>query len=317
MTTSNKLTPDLIQHIIDQEEIPLRRRTFDSETVQAVLRYGAIVGSVIEHHEHLARGMDRAHQLINDTEESKQSFPSGMVILAETMDNSKGRFQRNWDAPIGGLWLTLVVVNTLLPKSSRLFPLAAGTACCELLQEYNIPARIKWVNDVLVGGKKIAGILTETSVGSHSNEEFILIGIGINANNKTFPDDIADTAVAMRPALGQTVDLTMLAAKLMVKLRWNIGLLHFEEARHLENDDRAETFPQTPHIVTSHKNLLLASYSKLTDIYNRRVIFGFDVQKDPQYEATILGLDETGGLILRLDDGATVVEHSGEIIYQG
>jgi len=316
MNTAKELTPDLVQHIIDQEEIPLRCRTFDSETVQAVLRYGAIVGSVIEHHEHLARGMDRAHRLINDTEESKQSFPSGMVILAETMDDSKGRFQRSWDAPIGGLWLTLVVVNTLLPESSRLFPLAAGTACCELLQEYNIPARIKWVNDVLVGGKKIAGILTETSVGSHSNEEFILIGIGINANNKTFPDDIADTAVAMRPALGQTVDLTMLAAKLMVKLRWNIGLLHFEEARHLENDDRAETLPHTPHIVTSHKNLLLASYSKLTDIYNRRVIFGFDVQKDPQYEATILGLDETGGLILRLDDGATVVEHSGEIIYQ-
>jgi BirA family biotin operon repressor/biotin-[acetyl-CoA-carboxylase] ligase len=316
MTTAKELTPDLVQHIIDQEEIPLRLRTFDSETVQAVLRYGAIVGSVIEHHEHLARGMDRAHQLINDTEESKQSFPSGMVILAETMDNSKGRFQRNWDAPIGGLWLTLVVVNTLLPKSSRLFPLAAGTACCELLQEYNIPARIKWVNDVLVGGKKIAGILTETSVGSQSDEEFILIGIGINANNETFPDEIADTAAAMRPALSHTVDLTMLAAKLMVKLRWNIGLLHFEEARHLENDDRAEIFPHTPHIVTIHKNLLLASYSKLTDIYNRRVIFGFDVQKDPQYEATILGLDETGGLILRLDDGATVVEHSGEIIYQ-
>jgi BirA family biotin operon repressor/biotin-[acetyl-CoA-carboxylase] ligase len=316
MATSKELTPDLVRQIIDQEEIPLRSRKYDPEVVKTIFRYGAIVGSTIEHHEHLARGMDRAHRLINDTEESKQSFPSGMVILAETMDNSKGRFERSWDAPIGGLWLTLVVVNTLLPESSRLFPLAAGTACCELLQEYNIPARIKWVNDVLVGGKKIAGILTETSVGSHSNEEFILIGIGINANNDTFPDEIADTAAAMRPALGQTVDLTMLAAKLMVKLRWNIGLLHFEEAIHLENDDRAETFPHTPHIVSSHKNLLLASYSKLTDIYNRRVIFGFDVQKDPQYEATILGLDETGGLILRLDDGATVVEHSGEIIYQ-
>jgi BirA family biotin operon repressor/biotin-[acetyl-CoA-carboxylase] ligase len=316
MPTSKELTPDLVRQIIDQEEIPLRSRKYDPEVVKTIFRYGAIVGSTIEHHEHLARGMDRAHRLINDTEKSKQSFPSGMVILAETMDNSKGRFERSWDAPIGGLWLTLVVVNTLLPESSRLFPLAAGTACCELLQEYNIPARIKWVNDVLVGGKKIAGILTETSVGSHSNEEFILIGIGINANNDTFPDEIADTAVAMRPALGQTVDLTMLAAKLMVKLRWNIGLLHFEEAIHLENDDRAETFPHTPHIVSSHKNLLLASYSKLTDIYNRRVIFGFDVQKDPQYEATILGLDETGGLILRLDDGATVVEHSGEIIYQ-
>ena len=315
MTNEKNLTPELIQQLISDEEIPLRRQTFAPETVQTVLRYGAMVGSVLEHHVHLTRGMDRAHQLINESEAGNRSFPCGMVILAESMDNSRGRFQRSWDSPRGGLWLTLVMVNTLLPESTRLYPLAAGIACCELLQEYSIAARIKWVNDVLVGGKKIAGILTETSVGSHSGEEFILIGIGINANNETFPDEIADTAVAMRPALSHPVDLTMLAARLLLKLRWNIGLLHFEEARHLENDDRAETFPLTPHIVTSHKNLLLASYGKLTDIYNRRVLFGFDVQQKPQFEAEVLGLDETGGLILKMDDGSTVVEHSGEIIY--
>jgi len=314
MTTSNKLTPDLVQQIIDREEIPLRSRTFNPEVVKKVFRYGAMVGLIIEHHEHLDRGMDRARQLINEIEETDRSFPSGMVILADTMNNSKGRFQRSWDAPTGGLWLTLIIVNTLLAEFSRLYPLAAGTACCELLLGYDIPAHIKWVNDVMVSGKKIAGVLTESTVGRHS-EEYILIGIGINANNDIFPDEIADIAVSMKHKLNKNSDLTMLSARMLAKLCWNIGLLHFDEARHLAEDDRPETVPAKSTHINNLNNFLLTSYSQLTDIYNRRVIFGFDVQKNPQYEATILGLDKTGGLILKLDDGATVIEHSGEIIY--
>ncbi len=315
MTNSKELTPDLVRQIIDAEEIPLRSRSFEPQTVKNILRYGAMAGSVIEYHEHLPRGMDRAHQLINESEAANRSFPSGTVILAETMDNSKGRFQRSWDAPRGGLWMTLILVNTLLPESSRIYPLAAGAACCELLQGYNIPARIKWVNDILVDGKKIAGILTETAVGPHSGEEFILIGIGLNVNNHLFPDEIADTAVSMQHSLNEKTDLTMLAARMLAKLCWNIGLLHFDEARHLAEDDRAETVPAESTHTTNLNNLLLTSYTKLTDIYNRRVIFGFDVQKQPQYEARVLGLHETGGLILEMDDGSTLVEHSGEIIY--
>ena len=315
MSSSKILSPDLIRQLINEEEIPLRSRSFEPETVENVLRYGAMVGSFIEHHEHLPRGMDRAHQLINESETANRSFPSGTVILAEAMDNSKGRFQRSWDAPRGGLWMTLILVNTLLPESSRLYPMAAGAACCELLQAYNIPARIKWVNDILVDGKKIAGILTETAVGPYSGEEFILIGIGINVNNDIFPDEIADTAVSMKHSLNEKTDLTMLAARILAKLCWNIGLLHFDEARHLAEDDRAETVPAKSTHTTNLNNLLLTSYTKLTDIYNRRVIFGFDVQKQPQYEARVLGLHETGGLILKMDDGSTLIEHSGEIIY--
>jgi BirA family biotin operon repressor/biotin-[acetyl-CoA-carboxylase] ligase len=315
MTTSKKLTPDLVRQIVDREEISLRSRTFDPEIVKTVFRYGAMVGSVIEHHEHLARGMDRARQLINETEEANRSFPSGLVILADTMDNSKGRFQRSWDAPKGGLWLTLVIVNTLLPENSRLYPMAAGAACCELLQEYNLPASIKWVNDVLIDGKKIAGVLTESTIGRYSGEEYILIGLGINVNNDIFPDEIADTAVSIKQCLNEKIDLTMLSARVLAKLCWNIGLLHFDEARHLADDYRNEAARAESTHTTNLHNLLLTSYGKLTDIYSRRVIFGFDVQKDPQYEATILGLDATGGLILKLDDGTTVVEHSGEIIY--
>ena len=316
MTSSNQPTPDYIQQTINEEEIPLRSRTFTPETISKVLRYGAIVGSVIEKHSHISRGAYCARQIIQTAEEKNKSFHSGTVIIADEMVQSKGRFKRYWHAPKGGLWMTLALVNTLLPESSLLLPMAAGVACCEVLQYYGIAAHLKWVNDTLVGNRKISGILTETFTGPLSGEEYILIGIGINVNNDRFPTELSEIATSMKYCLNNEINLQEVIVKLLVKLRWNIGLLLYEEARHLEKHGgiaitgKAETGnkPEDDH-------LLLKSYKTLTDIYNRRVLFGFDVQESPQFEAKIIGIDNSGGLILELTDSSRIVQYSGEIIY--
>ena len=103
MTNSKQHTPDYIQQIINEEEIPLRSRTFTPETVKTVLRYGAVIGSIIEQHDRISRGADYARQLILAAEENNKSFHSGTVILANEMIQSKGRFKRYWHAPKGGL----------------------------------------------------------------------------------------------------------------------------------------------------------------------------------------------------------------------
>ena len=316
MTDPKPLTPDHIQHIINEEEIPLRTRTYAPDTVTEVLRYGAIVGSSIEQHAQIPRAMDWARQRIHAAEEKNLSFHSGTVILADEMAQSKGRFKRSWHAPQGGLWMTLVMVNTLLPESSLLLPMAAGAACCETLRHYSIAAQIKWVNDVLVNNRKISGILCETFTGQRMGEGYVLIGIGINVNNDIFPPDLAGTATSMKACLQRKVDLAELTARLLVKLRWNIGLLHYEEAKYLDthggiggrNEARSENAAAGEH-------LLLKSYKSLTDIFNRRVLFGFDVQENPQFEAKVVGLDPSGGLILEMADSSRITQYSGEIIY--
>jgi len=316
MADPRQLTPDDIEQVITEEEIPLRSRTFSPDTVDEVFRYGGVVGSVIEQHSRISRGAELARQLILQTEENDTSFNSGAVILADEMVHSKGRFKRYWYAPEGGLWMTLALANTLLPESSLLLPMAAGVACCEALNHYGVEARIKWVNDTLVGKKKISGILTETFTGPRFGEEYILIGIGLNVNNNRFPDDLTDTAVSMKTCLNREVNLQEVIARLLVKLRWNIGLLFYEEAAHLENHGGiALRNTQETGILPGDGHLLLKSYKKLTDIFNRRVLFGFDVQKSPQFEAKIIGLDNTGGLILELVDSSRIIQHSGEIIY--
>ena len=316
MTNSIQLSPDYIQQIINEEEIPLRSSTFGPDITQLTFRYGAVIGSVIEQHNQISRGADLTRKIILAAEEKDESFHSGTVILADEMIHSKGRFKRYWHAQKGGLWMTLALVNTLLPESSLLLPMAAGVACCEVLRHYGLEAHIKWVNDTLVDNRKISGILTETFAGPKFGEEYILIGIGINVNNDQFPAEFSETAISMKSCLKREINLNEVIARLLVKLRWNIGLLFYEEDRHLEkhggiairNETEPESLPEDEH-------LLLKSYKSLTDIFNRRVLFGFDVRKNPQFEAKVIGLDGAGGLILEMEDASTTVQQSGEIIY--
>lgn len=305
------LTPNIVRQIIQEEERSRRQLAWAPETAEKILRYGAVVGCVIEHHLQLSRGMDRARLLIKEAETGDRSLASGTVILADELTDGKGRFQRPWHAPPGGIWLTLVLANTLLPASSRLYPLAAGVACCETIRAYGIPAaNLKWVNDVLVKGCKIAGILTETFTSPRFNEEYVLIGIGLNANNEKFPPELSQTATALKSQLHNDVDLPLLAGRLLAKLSWNIGLLHYEEERLLQ---AGGTWQEDFQPEAGHK--LLERWLALSDITGRRVLYGYDVQQDPQFEARVRGLDKEGGMVLELTDGTTMVEYSGEIVY--
>jgi len=309
MGVNRTLSPRLVREIISTEEIPARKNIVNAEIVERVLRYGAPVGSTIEQFDRDDRCMDRARRLVREFEESDRSFPSGMVLLAGELTGSKGRFQRYWHAPPGGLWMTLVVVNTLLPEHTLFYPLAAGVACCETVRQYEVDAHLKWVNDVHVGGRKLAGVLTETMSGPKYGEQYILIGIGINVNNESFPEELGPLAVSMMSLLGTGLDINLFAARLLAKLAWNIGLLHYEEKTRLELADGTGREGGKPH-------MLLERWRQLSDSIGRKVWFGFDVQKNPQYRAEVLGIDESGGLILRHEeDGATVIEHAGEIAY--
>ncbi len=302
-------SPEDIRRILLEEEAVLRRAALPDSTVDAVVRYGAMVGVSLECFPTLDRGMVQARQLIDEYESAGQSFPSGLVIVADQLTGGRGRFQRSWHAPPGGVWLTLVLANTLLPQSSRLYPLAAGVACCETVQHFGLEGRLKWVNDVHLAGKKMAGVLVETLVSRRYQEEFILIGLGLNVNNQGFPVELSGLAVSMSEAAGQEFSRDQVVARLIVKLAWNIGLLHFEEARMLESG--RDSWP-----VAAGGHALLHRWRQLSDTIGRKVRFGYDVQQRPQYEAEVLDIDETGCLVLNnLADGTRIVESAGEIVY--
>ena len=288
---------------------PFRRLFADvpAERFARVLRYGAPVGSMIEEHDSLPRCMDRLKELIATRAAAQGPLPSGTVVMARELVNGCGRFDRQWHAPSGGLWLALAWADTLLPEYARLLPLAAGTACCEAVRCFGVPAALKWVNDLHLQGRKVGGILCETFSGGPARDRYHLIGIGINCNNLLFPEQLRDSALSMREALDGPVPLAEFALTLLGFLSWHFGLVHLQEELDLASGKDSADPPLA--------SLVIDAWRRVSDTPGRRVIYGYDVVRHPLYEAVAEGVDPWGGLILRLPDGTHLTEYSGEILY--
>ncbi len=296
--------PEEIRDYLHRVELSARRSGPLGGHAAEILRYGGFVGSSVERHRELVRAMERARQHIDRCEEEGRAVESGRIIMAERLSAPKGRFTRKWHAPAGGLWGCLIHANTLTPRSSMLFSLAAGVAACEALDAY-LPGRpaLRWINDVLIDGGKAAGFLIESHTGRRWKEQFHLLGFGINVNNTSFPPELRDTAVSLRGRRGAPVDLREFSLVFFAKLTWNIGLLYFVEAGGTGGPDDDGVHP------------VVSRWSELADTLGRKVVFGYDVISKPQYRATAVAIAGDGGLEMKLEDGHSLTEHSGEIRY--
>lgn len=287
-----------------QAEQNSRLGQFSPDTVEKILRYGAVVGSEINHFDSTQRLMDLARQRIAECEKQDRSFHSGSIFIASELTGSKGRFKRSWHAPQGGIWMALVIADTLLPESAALYSLAAGVACCETVRQFQVMAHVKWVNDVVYHGAKLAGVLTETYRGKLHGENYIIIGIGLNVNN-SLPKELESLADSMAGICGHDFPLEAVTEQLLAKLAWNIGLLYYVE----------EERPAFSSQENQNDHLLIESWKKLSNTIGRRVRYGYNVVENPLYKAKVMGIDNLGQLQMKLEDGVMVTENSGEIMY--
>ncbi len=278
---------------------------FSAAEAERILAYGAPMGAVLEHHHQLDRCMSRLQQLMAEAEAQGGTLAAGAVVLADSLSQSLGRFDRQWHAPPGGIWLTAAWPDVLVPEFSRLLPFAAGLACCRAVRSYGVAAWLKWVNDVLVNGRKIAGILC-TTILRPNRDRWHLLGIGLNGNNQDFPSELCSSAISLAEVLGQEISLAELAGRLLAELSWAVGLLHYDEELALREGRSCEE---------GRESLLLATWRQHSDTIGHQVEYGFDVQKEPLFQGKAVGLDPCGGLIMELSDGGRVTEYSGEILY--
>ncbi len=126
------------------------------------------------------------------------------VVVAEKQVQGKGRFGRSWSSPRGGLYLSVLLQDEL----SRLpiLALAAGLATAEALEALGLQPRLKWPNDVLLGDRKVAGILVEGIVGAETYWAIIGIGVNTNVTLEALPEGLREGATTLRDALGEKVD---------------------------------------------------------------------------------------------------------------
>jgi len=145
----------------------------------------------------------------------------GTVVIAETQTRGRGRLDREWISPTGGLWFSLILRPELRPTEAVKLTFVAGLAVADVLREmFDLKVETKWPNDVLVNGRKICGILTEmNTIGDTVN--FVVVGVGVNANfdvETVFPERLKKIATSLENELGRKVRLEEFFRSLLERL---------------------------------------------------------------------------------------------------
>jgi BirA family biotin operon repressor/biotin-[acetyl-CoA-carboxylase] ligase len=149
-----------------------------------------------------------------------EGAPEGSVFVAEEQTAGRGRGAHVWEsARSAGIYCSVVLRPALPPSDVLVLSLAAGLAVREAIEQVNarVSADLKWPNDVLIAGKKVCGILTEMNAEA-TRVRYVVVGIGINVNQASFPKDLEDAATSLRLATGSEwsrVELVVALLKLL------------------------------------------------------------------------------------------------------
>jgi BirA family biotin operon repressor/biotin-[acetyl-CoA-carboxylase] ligase len=172
------------------------------------------LGRVIHTHDSVPSTNELAFRLAADGAEH------GEVVVAEQQTAGKGRRGRAWVSPPGlNLYFSAILRPELPPYRAPELTLVAAVALAETLREAGGDARIKWPNDVQLGGLKVAGILTELSANPDA-VNFVVLGIGVNLNAQPehFPEELRATATSLSMACGRRIPRALFAANLWTRL---------------------------------------------------------------------------------------------------
>jgi len=141
----------------------------------------------------------------------------GTIVVALEQGVGKGRMGRAWASPKGGLWFSVLLRPSIAVAELHKLSLLFGVAVAEGLGAMGLDARLKWPNDVLIGGKKVCGILLETSAES-DRVSHVIAGIGINANfsSRTLSAFFSSRSATILDLLGRRIDRAGLLADVLL-----------------------------------------------------------------------------------------------------
>jgi len=214
----------------------------------------------------------------------------GTIVIAQTQTHGRGRFDRIWQSPEGGVYLSVILRPIVSPERTSLLSFVAALAVTTTLESYGVHVTIKWPNDVRVNGKKIAGILLESEVkGPTVNYVVIGIGINLNVNLIRLSSDLRSRSTSMLSELNHAIDAYEFLTRFF--LQFTSFYTHFKE---------------------KHYNYIVNQWKIKTDTIGKiiRVQTPFVT-----LEGTALDIDQSGFLLLKSDTGAIKKIMSGDCLY--
>lgn len=219
--------------------------------------------------------------------------PHGTLVIADMQEGGKGRRGRNWVSPSGeGIWMSLLLRPEMSAVNASMLTLVMALATEKGIRETTgLCSMIKWPNDLVLNKKKICGILTEMAT-DQMEIKYVIIGTGINVCQTEFPEDIKATATSLYLESGEKISRSKIVAGIMKA---------FEEYY--------EKFMETEDL------------SSLIEEYNEKL-----VNRDSEvcilaptgdFRGISTGINKTGGLMVRLEDGSETEVISGEVSVRG
>src|SRR5258706_1803073 len=152
---------------------------------------------------------------------ARDGVKEGAVIFAESQTKGRGRLGRKWLSPSSkGLWFSILLRPDLRPQEATQLTVASATALRRAIQTLTaLRTEIKWPNDILIGGKKIAGILTELNA-ELDRVKYVILGIGVdvNLNPGDFPSELRKLATSLKAELGRPLSRAELAVTILREL---------------------------------------------------------------------------------------------------
>jgi BirA family biotin operon repressor/biotin-[acetyl-CoA-carboxylase] ligase len=226
----------------------------------------------------------RAHDL------ARAGASEGTVVVADRQSAGKGRLGRRWESPSGvNLYASVVLRPTIPPRHAAQLTFLSAAAVARCVHEISgLRPTVKWPNDVLLGGRKVAGLLNELDAETE-RIHYLILGIGVNLNMRAdqFPADLRYPATSLAIEMGRTVERPAFARLL------------FEHLDRLYREYRVRGFAP-----------VLEAWQAFFDLVGR------PVEVDClEYRLTgqVLGLDADGALVLRLADGKEQRVLSGDV----
>ena len=219
--------------------------------------------------------------------EAANSSASGTVVFTEKQTKGRGRFHRNWQSTPGkDLTFSVVLRAPHHELNPSMLTVTTSVAVCETIVEtLNLPARIRWPNDIILAGRKIAGILVERTQPKRYPPAFLL-GVGINVNSRPR----LKSATSLGAVSGQEIDRVLLAREVLRSLDgW------FEE------------------VTRGHTDLVGDHWRRFSSTLGTRVTI---VRGRHRFTGRVVDISDTLGLTLQLDDGLTTTFRGEQVTLQ-
>ncbi|MCD8026113.1 MAG: biotin--[acetyl-CoA-carboxylase] ligase, partial [Clostridiales bacterium] len=226
------------------------------------------------------------------TPPAEPGTPNRTVVAAREQTKGKGRLGRVWQTKKDdGIAFSLLLRPNLAPSEISAITPLAGLAVCKAIRDYTgLDCKIKWPNDIIIGRKKLVGILTEMSA-EFDAVNYVITGIGINVEHTVFPDDIAYKATSLLLETGRHIDKNRFLACVL---------------EHIEDELVRNDLELTSNAVDEYTQLCATVGRNVTFRRGTRTVNGIAV-----------GIAADGELKVMLSDGSIVTVNSGEVTVQG